>query len=101
MYLKCKESEFMYLKYKKSEMENTVLNSPKGKAGLISSANSINARMISKRIVQSKNGAWISIYCKLLIKEVQGEKDGALMSGNEVEMERSTINTYQKKKTEY
>lgn len=35
-----------------------------------------------------------------VIKEVQGEKDGALTSGNEVEMERNTMNTYQKKKTE-
>lgn len=35
-----------------------------------------------------------------VIKEVQGEKDGALTSENEVAMERSTINTYQKKKTE-
>ena len=35
-----------------------------------------------------------------VIKEVQGEKDGTLTSGNEVEMERNTINTYQKKKTE-
>ena len=45
------ESEFMYLKYKESEMQNTVLNSPKGKVGLITSANSTNVRMISKRIV--------------------------------------------------
>ena len=45
------ESEFMYLKYKESEIQNTVLNSPKGKVGLITSANSTNGRMISKRIV--------------------------------------------------
>lgn len=36
-----------------------------------------------------------------LIKGVQGEKDGALTSGNEFEMERSTTNIYQKRKTEY
>lgn len=36
-----------------------------------------------------------------LIKGVQGEKDGALTSGNELEMERSTTNIYQKRKTEY
>lgn len=41
----------MYLEYKESEMQNTVLNSPKEKVGLITSAKSTKARMIYKRIV--------------------------------------------------